>query len=56
MNISFLHSFWTVFAFVFFIGVVIWAWGAGRKKDFEHAARMPLEDEKPVIEDSKIED
>lgn len=42
---------WTVIAFVFFIGVVIWAWSGRRKEDFDKAARMALDDDKPV--DSK---
>ena len=28
-----------------FIGVVIWTWSSKRKKDFEEAARLPLDDD-----------
>ena len=31
--------------FILFIGIIVWAWSAKRKKSFEQAARMPLEDE-----------
>ncbi|MDZ7828651.1 MAG: cbb3-type cytochrome c oxidase subunit 3 [Halofilum sp. (in: g-proteobacteria)] len=28
-----------------FIGIVLWAWSSRRRKDFEEAAHLPLEDE-----------
>ncbi len=31
--------------FILFIGIVIWAWSAKRKPQFDEAARLPLEDE-----------
>jgi cytochrome c oxidase cbb3-type subunit 4 len=45
------QSIWTVVAFVFFVGVVIWAWSGRRKKDFDEAARMALDDDKSVSDD-----
>lgn len=39
---------WTVVAFVIFIGIVIWAWGSGRKAEFDKAARMAMDDDKPI--------
>jgi cytochrome c oxidase cbb3-type subunit 4 len=51
MNLTVLQSIWTVIAFVFFIAVVIWAWSGRRKKDFDEAARMALDDDKSVSED-----
>jgi len=48
MDISFLLSAWTVIAFLIFVGITIWAWSGGRKNDFEKAARMALDDDKPV--------
>ncbi len=42
------HSLWTIVLLVLFVGIVAWAWGAGRRERFEHAARMPLEDDEPV--------
>ncbi len=40
-----LHIVWTIVAFVFFIGIVLWAWSGKRKKDFEELANLPLEDD-----------
>jgi cytochrome c oxidase cbb3-type subunit 4 len=48
MNITLVQTVWTVVAFVFFVGVVIWAWSGGRKEDFDKAARMALDDDKPI--------
>ena len=43
------HIIWTVIAFVVFIGIVIWAWGSGRKAEFDKAARMAMDDDdKPI--------
>ncbi len=44
---------WTVFAFVFFIGVVFWAWSGKRKSNFDTAARMALDDEKELKEEQR---
>jgi cytochrome c oxidase cbb3-type subunit 4 len=51
MNATVLHSIWTVIAFVFFVAVVLWAWSGRRKKDFDEAARMALDDDKSVSDD-----
>ena len=48
MNANFVQIVWTVVAFVFFITIVIWAWSGARKKDFDEAAQLPLEDDDPV--------
>ncbi|MBD3620256.1 MAG: cbb3-type cytochrome c oxidase subunit 3 [Chromatiales bacterium] len=39
------HSIYTVVLLVIFIGIVIWAWSGRRKRDFDEASRLPLEDE-----------
>jgi cytochrome c oxidase cbb3-type subunit 4 len=39
------HSIWTVVLVVIFIGIVAWAWSGKRKKSFDAAARLPLEDD-----------
>ncbi|KAB7628200.1 cbb3-type cytochrome oxidase subunit 3 [Alkalilimnicola sp. S0819] len=36
----------TTLLLVIFLGIVIWAWSGKRKKDFNEASRLPLEDEK----------
>jgi cytochrome c oxidase cbb3-type subunit 4 len=52
MDLSVLfQSIWTVVAFVFFIAVVVWAWSGRRKKDFDEAARMALDDDESVPDD-----
>ena len=39
------HSIWTVVVFVVFIGIVLWAFNGARKKDFDEAARLALDDD-----------
>lgn len=43
----------TVFMFLAFIGVFLWAWSARRKSDFQEAANLPLERDKFVSVDGK---
>ena len=45
MSIGFVQAVWTVVAMAFFIGIVIWAWSGNRKKDFDEASRLPLDDD-----------
>ena len=47
------QTIWTVIAFVIFVGIVIWAWGSGRKADFDKAARMAMDDDKPISNNEK---
>jgi len=49
----FWQSAWTVFAFVFFVGVVFWAWSGKRKSKFDKAARMALDDDKDLTEEQR---
>jgi len=48
MDFVLIHSIWTVVMFIVFIGIVVWAWSAKRKKQFDEAARLPLEDDDAV--------
>ena len=43
-----IHAWWTVLLLVVFIGIVIWAFSARRKKDFDEAARLPLDDDEEL--------
>jgi cytochrome c oxidase cbb3-type subunit 4 len=43
----------TVVMFVMFIGIFLWAWSGRRKKDFEEAAQLPLDDDPIVSGDSE---
>jgi|WetSurMetagenome_2_1015567.scaffolds.fasta_scaffold01567_5 cytochrome c oxidase cbb3-type subunit IV len=45
MNLYHLHSAATVFCFVFFLGVVAWAWSGRRKAEFHEAEQLPFIDE-----------
>lgn len=47
MNGAMFHSYYTVVLLVIFIGIVAWAWSSRRKKDFDEASRLPLEDDAP---------
>ena len=39
------HIIWTVALFLLFVGIIIWAWSSKRKKRFDEAARLPLDDD-----------
>ncbi len=40
-----IQSFWTVIAFITFIGIVVWAWSGKRKKDFSDAANLIFDEQ-----------
>lgn len=40
-----IHAWWTVLMMVVFIGIVMWAYSSARKKDFDEAARLALDDD-----------
>ncbi len=35
----------TVGLFVIFIGIIVWAWSPGRKRDFDDAAHLIIDDD-----------
>lgn len=43
MDGALLHSLWTVLLLVIFVGIVFWVFILKRPRDFDKAARMPLE-------------
>ena len=47
MDLPTVRGLLTLVLMIAFVGVVIWAWSSKRKKDFEEAARLPLEDDGP---------
>ena len=55
MDLATFHSFWTIAVFVVFIGIVIWAWSSKRKRAFDEAARIPLEEDQPGAKSSSQE-
>jgi cytochrome c oxidase cbb3-type subunit 4 len=53
VDTSFFQSIWTVIAIVAFVAIVIWAWSGKRKKGFDKAARMALDDDKAVSNEQR---
>ena len=47
MSGAMFHSYYTVVLLIIFIGIVAWAWSGRRKKDFDEASRLPLDDDEP---------
>ena len=45
MDAGLLHGLWTAAMIAVFAAIVAWAWSGRRKRDFEEAARLPLEGE-----------
>jgi cytochrome c oxidase cbb3-type subunit IV len=48
MDANDLRAAWTLLSFLAFVGIAIWAYSGRRKKHFEEAARLPLEDDQPL--------
>lgn len=40
----------TVGLFVIFIGIIVWAWSPGRKRDFDDAAHLIIDDDIDSVE------
>lgn len=47
MDVGIINGIITAVLLVVFIGGSIWAFSAKRKKDFDAASRLPLEDDTP---------
>lgn len=45
MDINDLRSAVTVLSFLTFIGICVWAWSRGAKKEFEQAEMLPFADD-----------
>ena len=45
MDAGFLHGIWTAALLAVFAAIVVWAWSGRRKRDFEEAARLPLDED-----------
>ncbi len=55
MNLSdpmFWRNFATIFFFLFFCGVIVWAFRSHRARRFRHEASLPLEEGRPVHPES----
>ena len=51
MDAGFLHGLWTAALLVVFAAIVAWAWSGRRKRDFDEAARLPLEEDAGAMKD-----
>ncbi|MCY4350064.1 MAG: cbb3-type cytochrome c oxidase subunit 3 [Thiotrichales bacterium] len=45
MDAGILHGLWTAAMLAVFAVIVGWAWSERRRRDFEEAARLPLEED-----------
>ncbi len=55
MDLAMFHSIWTVVVLVIFLGIVAWAWSGNRKKAFDEAAQLAVEDDGPPSSSSAKE-
>ncbi len=49
MDINDLRSIITVLAFLLFMGIVWWDYSDRRKQTYDEAARLPLDDDSPLV-------
>ncbi len=54
MDASNFHGLWTAALLMIFIGIVVWAWSGKRKRAFDEAARIPLEDDALEVGDAGV--
>ena len=45
MSIAAIQTIWTLVIAALFVAIVIWAFGGKRKKHFEEAAQIPLQED-----------
>jgi len=45
MDISIVHSIWTVVVLLIFTGILIWAYSNKHRQEFEDAGNIPLEED-----------
>jgi cytochrome c oxidase cbb3-type subunit 4 len=56
MDINDLRGLSTIFVFVSFIGLVIWAYSDRQRLEFDEASRLPFEDDKKDLADAQESD
>ena len=47
MDAGLLHGLWTAILLAVFAAIFAWAFSGRRRKDFDEAARLPMEDDAP---------
>lgn len=55
MDINDLRALSTLFLFVTFVGLCIWAYSKKRKTTFDEAANLPFADDEPALNKSQRE-
>ena len=45
MDVNTLRTLVTVVCFLVFVAIVVWAWGGARRRRFDEAARVPLDED-----------
>ncbi|MGL4192896.1 cbb3-type cytochrome oxidase subunit 3 [Vibrio misgurnus] len=53
MDITTLHTIWTVVLLICFVGVIWWAYGRQRKARFDEAANLIFDDEEQPSSNNK---
>lgn len=53
MSLGIVRGLLTLALFVAFIALWVWAWSKQRRSDFDAAALLPLEDERPAFDRSE---
>ena len=56
MDAGFLHGIWTAALLAVFAAIVVWAWSGRRKRDFEEASRLPLDEDTAGATEPRHED
>ena len=56
MDAGFLHGIWTAALLAVFAAIVVWAWSGRRKRDFEEASRLPLDEDAADATEPRHED
>jgi cytochrome c oxidase cbb3-type subunit 4 len=49
MDLMDFRAIWTLLSFLAFAGITLWAYSGGTKARFEEAARLPLDEDDPVL-------
>ena len=52
MDVGLLHGVWTAALLAVFAAIVVWAWSGRRKRDFDEASRLPLEEDAEDVTES----
>ncbi|MGI9290343.1 MAG: cbb3-type cytochrome oxidase subunit 3 [Gammaproteobacteria bacterium] len=55
MDAGLFRGLFTVFMFVAFMGIAMWAYSSRRKADFDEAANLPLQDDELINTDEHAE-